>query len=256
MKTADSVTSASITTSDGKSYPLDRTSAGVFTKEIQLQSNGTIYIDVSLMAGGNKKDYTKVASFSVQENTTVTNIKFFPETVDGKSVTVKWDAIGSASKYRIKYGTSADALDQFTDVTTTEVLIDNLILGQTYFFEITSLDTDSIPIGTPSNVVDYKPGSDVKCIVKNITINEEQIGDKYYLTRSPVANVEKYVVYKSSFETSTASQMEKVAELTGTQFEYPYNKTATQKEYAYYMVEAVCTDGTAIKLDQVKKVQV
>ena len=50
--------------------------------------------------------------------------------------------------------------------------------------------------------------------------------------------------------------MQKVGETTGTMFEYPFNKLAKKEEYAYYVVQAVCKDGTNLKLDTVKKVQV
>jgi len=56
-----------------------------------------------------------------------------------------------------------------------------------------------------------------------------QIGDKYYLMRSGVMNIEKYIVYRSEFETSEIDQMQKVGETTGTIFEYPFN--AASKKY-------------------------
>lgn len=256
VKTADDVTSASLTTSDGKAYPLDRIGAWTFTKQIMLLSDGTIYISLSILSAGNQKSYDRVASLNVEENTTVTNIKFFPDSVDGKTVSVQWDSVWLAAKYRIRYGTWADTLDQSVDVSTSEVQLQNLTIGTTYYFQITPLDANSIPTGTPSETVDYKIGSEVKCVVKWIIVNQEQIGNKYYLSWSPVENAEKYLIFKSDFETTQSSQMEQVWESTWTQFEYPFNPNTVNNEYAYYLVQAVCTDGTTVNVDTAKRVQV
>jgi hypothetical protein len=55
--------------------------------------------------------------------------------------------------------------------------------------------------------------------------------------RSGVINIEKYVIYRSDFETSEMSQMQKVGETTGTMFEYPFNKLSKKEVFAYYMIE-------------------
>ncbi|MEI6774414.1 MAG: hypothetical protein WCL18_06605 [bacterium] len=65
----------------------------------------------------------------------------------------------------------------------------------------------------------------------------QQIGEKYYLVWSGVNNIEKYVVYRSDFETSDISNMQKVGETTGTMFEYPFNKLSKKEGYAYYLIE-------------------
>jgi hypothetical protein len=69
-------------------------------------------------------------------------------------------------------------------------------------------------------------------------------------------NIEKYIVYRSEFETSEISKMQKVGETTGTMFEYPFNKLSKKEGYAYYQVEGICKDGTTLKVDNVKKIVV
>lgn len=71
-------------------------------------------------------------------------------------------------------------------------------------------------------------------------------------------NAEKYIIYRSDFETSEVSQMQKIGETTGTMFEYPFNPNPASKQYkyAYYLVEAVCKDGTNLKIDNTKKIVV
>lgn len=50
--------------------------------------------------------------------------------------------------------------------------------------------------------------------------------------------------------------MQKVGETTGTMFEYPFNKASKKEQYAFYLVEAACKDGTNLKIDNAKKIQV
>ena len=49
--------------------------------------------------------------------------------------------------------------------------------------------------------------------------------------------------------------MQKVGETTDTRFEYPYNPNAKQEKYSYYAVQAICKDGKAIVIDDIKKVK-
>ena len=48
--------------------------------------------------------------------------------------------------------------------------------------------------------------------------------------------------------------MNKIAEVTDTRFEYPFNKNAKKEKYEFYVVEAVCSDGNGVIIDNVKKV--
>ena len=74
--------------------------------------------------------------------------------------------------------------------------------------------------------------------------------------RSGVNNIEKYVIYRSAFETSDITNMQKIGETTGAMFEYPFNKLSKKEVYAYYLIEGICKDGTTLKIDSVKKIVV
>ncbi|MEI7563147.1 MAG: hypothetical protein WCJ39_05805 [bacterium] len=141
-------------------------------------------------------------------------------------------------------------------VTTNEIVLENLQLGQKYYFQITPLDAQEQILGKPSAITEAVVGDAISCVVKGIIVSDQQIGDKHYLVRSGVQNVDTYVIYRSEFETSDTSKMQKVGETTGTMFEYPFNKLAKKDEFAYYIVQANCKDGTNLKLDTVKKVKV
>ncbi len=49
--------------------------------------------------------------------------------------------------------------------------------------------------------------------------------------------------------------MQKVTETEENRFEYPFNKSAKQEKYAYYAVQAICKDGKALVIEDIKKVQ-
>ncbi len=120
------------------------------------------------------------------------------------------EAIGTTPQYRIDYGTSQNNLDLSVVVQTNEIIIENLDIGDTYYFQITPLDNAGNAAGTSSEITQAKIGEDISCIVVGITIVDQQIGEKHYLVRTAVNNIEKYVIYRSDFETSEISKMQKV----------------------------------------------
>jgi hypothetical protein len=164
--------------------------------------------------------------------------------------------IGTAPQYRIEYGTSQNNLDFTTTVQTNEIIIENLAIGDIYYFQITPLDSAGNPSGTASEITEATIGEAISCVVVGIKVTDQQIGEKHYLVRTAVNNIEKYIIYRSEFETSEVSNMQKVGETTGVMFEYPFNKLAKKESYAYYLVEGVCKDGTTLKIDNVKKITV
>lgn len=258
VKTSDSVTSAQLKLSDGKSVPMDKQSAGTFTKEILMDTKGNIQVNVDLIVLGQTKSYTGVATVIVEEGIAIGKIRVYSDSIDKTKLNVTWETIGTAAKFRIDYGVSKNNLESSTIVETKEIIIENLIVGEVYYFQITPLDANGNPTGTPSEVTEATIGEDVSCVVIGITVTTGQIGEKYYLVRSAVNNVERYIIYKSDFDAAESSQMSKIGETTGTMFEYPFNPNPAshQYKYAYYIVEAVCKDGTNLKIDNTKKIVV
>lgn len=91
-------------------------------------------------------------------------------------------------------------------------------------------------------------------MLKNIKVTTEKIGNKYYLVRKPGENVSKYLVYKSDYEDGANKTF--LGETQLPRFEYPFDKTSEEAVYAYYTVEAICTDGASVMIADAKKVQV
>ncbi len=255
VNSSDNVTSAKIKLSDGKSVPMDNSGAWIFTKEILLDTKGNLHVDVDLIVLWQTKSYTGVATLIVSEWNAIGKIRLYSDSVDKTKLNVTWEAIGVAPQYRIDYGTSENNLDLTTTIQTNEVVIENLTVGDTYYFQITPLDTIGNPIGAPSEVTQAKAWEVVSCTVVGIKVITGQIGEKYYLMRSGVMNIDKYVIYRSDFETSDITQMQKVGETTGTMFEYPFNKASKTNKYAFYLIQGVCKDGTSLNIDSVKKIQ-
>ena len=52
------------------------------------------------------------------------------------------------------------------------------------------------------------------------------------------------------------SDKKKVWETDEARFEYPFNRYAEQDEYAYYEIQAICSDWTNVTIDEAKKVKV
>lgn len=92
------------------------------------------------------------------------------------------------------------------------------------------------------------------CMVKNIKFSTKKIGNKYYLVWNQVQNVQKYLVYRSDFADGSNRQF--VGETTVPRFEYPFDTTAEEDIYAYYTVEALCSDGEKLVLTEAEKVKV
>ncbi len=256
VKTSESVTSAQIKLGDTKAVPMDKKSAWVFTKQILIDQESNLKVDVDLIVLWQTKNYTNVATVIVEKWNAIGKVRLYSDSIDKTKLNVTREVIGGAAQYKIDYGTSQDYLDFTTTVQTNEIIIENLSIGDIYYFQITPLDSAGVPSGSPSEITQAKIGEDISCVVVGITISTGQIGEKYYLMRSGVANIEKYIIYRSEFETSDREKMQKVGETTGTMFEYPFNKLSKTEKYAYYLIEGVCKDGTTLKIDNVKKIVV
>jgi len=267
VNTNEDVTSVEMRLSNGQSFPMDRITAWTFTKQILAENAGAVNVSLSAMVAGNVKIYSDVASYTVQEYISIGNIKVVTDVVDKSSVMVSWDPVGSVSNYKVEYWTNPDALTFSQNVITNEIKLQNLNPEQKYYIKISPLDMNGNLIGIPSEVQEIQPGhlgpttdggdEDVPtCVIKNIDYSTWMIGDKYYLTWSEVENVEKYIVYKSDWLTSVLSDMNKVWETTDTRFEYWFDTNTRRHTYSYFVVQAICSDGSAVQIGNVKKVHV
>lgn len=260
VSTDPAVSSAQVVLNNQITYPLDKTKYGEFSKTLQLWLTGQFQVWVILSAQGTQRNYDGLDSLTVTPAQKIINqVKTIFDAVDPSNLAVSWTLLDgqSAPMYKVQYGTDPSQLDQFLQTTTTGVQVTGLLLSTKYFLTIQGLDSNWLAFGQPSDVITIEPAqpSAPLCKVEGIRLWTEKKAGKYYLAWDVVDGADKYIVYRSTDPDATLDQMQVVGETSSTDFEYPFDPTLDHKEYAYYSVQAVCSDGAGVMIDSVKKVQ-
>ena len=92
------------------------------------------------------------------------------------------------------------------------------------------------------------------CVVKNIQFTTEKIWNKYYMVWNEVENATKYLIYRSEYEDNSDKQF--IGETEIPRYEYPFDNTSEEEVYAYFTIEALCTDWDVVVIAEAEKVQV
>jgi len=264
VNTSELVSSAILKLSDWQSFPMDNDDIGRFTKQLVVTTVWVTSISLSLNAWWNQKIYNDVASFVVDANVGVSNLKFYTDGVDFTKMSVTRDTMWPIAKYKVAYGTAQNNLSQNFEVWTNEILLENLNPEQDYFIQITPLDDLGSIYGDISTIEQVQPWhlwpqtawEAPNCVVQWIALYTGRIWNKYYLSRNAVENTQRYIIYRSDFPTTNLSDMNKVWESTDNRFEYPFNFYSNEDQFAYYAVQAICSNGAALQIDDVKRVHV
>lgn len=282
LTTEDNVSSAKLIFPDNKEYPLDKEKDGLFSKELMLTQTGSLDVASELSAGPTlSKKYDKMLTLEVADNTQIWEVKIQALTTLAGAIQLDWKVIGwSSPAYAIQYGLTKDDLAGTAITKETTATLSGFTYGKDYFFKIQPLNIQNIADGLPSDVLeftmpiaswtgpnqtalsasglemapDHPTAALPTCIVKNIKVSTQKIGNKYYLVRNKIENATKYLVYKSDFADNPDKSFLGETELT--RFEYPFDKTSKEDVYAYYTVEALCADGNKAVLTEAQKVKV
>ncbi len=282
LTTEDNVSSAKLIFPDNREYPLDKEKDGLFSKELMLTQTGSLDIASDLSAGPTlSKKYDKMLTLEVADNTQIWEVKIQALTTLAGAIQLDWKVIGwSSPAYAIQYGLTKDDLAGTAITKETTATLSGFTYGKDYFFKIQPLNIQNIADGLPSDVLeftmpiaswtgpnqtalsasglemapDHPTAALPTCIVKNIKVSTQKIGNKYYLVRNKIENATKYLVYKSDFADNSDKSFLGETELT--RFEYPFDKTSKEDVYAYYTVEALCADGNKAVLTEAQKVKV
>ena len=282
LTTEDNVSSAKLIFPDNKEYPLDKEKDGLFSKELMLTQTGSLDIASDLSAGPTlSKKYDKMLTLEVADNTQIWEVKIQALTTLAGAIQLDWKVLGwSSPAYAIQYGLTKDDLAGTAITKETTATLSGFTYGKDYFFKIQPLNIQNIADGLPSDVLeftmpiaswtgpnqtalsasglemapDHPTAALPTCIVKNIKVSTQKIGNKYYLVRNKIENATKYLVYKSDFADNSDKSFLGETELT--RFEYPFEKTSKEDVYAYYTVEALCADGNKAVLTEAQKVKV
>ncbi len=280
--TEDNVSSAKLIFPDNKEYPLDKEKDGLFSKELMLTQTGSLNVASELSAGPTlSKKYDKMLTLEVADNTQIWEVKIQALTTLAGAIQLDWKVIGwSSPAYAIQYGLTKDDLAGTAITKETTATLSGFTYGKDYFFKIQPLNIQNIADGLPSDVLeftmpiaswtgpnqtalsasglemapDHPTAALPTCVVKNIKVSTQKIGNKYYLVRNKIENATKYLVYKSDFADNSDKSFLGETELT--RFEYPFDKTSKEDVYAYYTVEALCADGNKAVLTEAQKVKV
>ena len=282
LTTEDNVSSAKLIFPDNKEYPLDKEKDGLFSKELMLTQTGSLDIASDLSAGPTlSKKYDKMLTLEVADNTQIWEVKIQALTTLAGAIQLDWKVIGwSSPAYAIQYGLTKDDLAGTAITKETTATLSGFTYGKDYFFKIQPLNIQNIADGLPSDVLeftmpiaswtgpnqtalsasglemapDHPTAALPTCVVKNIKVSTQKIGNKYYLVRNKIENATKYLIYKSDFADNSDKSFLGETELT--RFEYPFDKTSKEDVYAYYTVEALCADGNKAVLTEAQKVKV
>jgi len=272
--------SVSLILSNGQNVPLDRVKEGIFSKQLLMISTGSIEVGVSVVSMGQTKSYTGVAQLEVSDSPLVKDVVFNLDPQNPTTLKMSRSLEGEAvSGFEVEYGLEQDTLDQKVDTTGMQLLFTQLDLSKVYYFQITPLLGVAQEHGAPTDIYVYQPpvttpgqvvlppltGGLVSgtviidpvvptCIVKGIRVVTQKVGDKYYLVWDAVENATSYVVYMS--DSADISTREKLLETRDTRYEYPFDHSVEENVYAYFRVEASCSDGQVMELTNAKKVQV
>jgi hypothetical protein len=93
-----------------------------------MDTDGTIDVGVDVINNGQTKSYTGIAVVVVEKSVSIGKIRLYSDSVDKTKLNVTWETIGTASQYKVQYGTSQSLLDQFVIAPTNEIIINNLTI--------------------------------------------------------------------------------------------------------------------------------
>lgn len=258
VSTSDDVTSVTLNLSNWRSAPMDLQSAWNFTKEMMVDTQGKIDVSLDIIVAGQKKSYPNVTRLIVEKWTKIWKVRIFSDSVYKNKLTITWDVEwGDSPRYNVLFGKASNELNQSETVTKKELILQDLDIWQIYYFKIVPLDVNWKELWWASDVIQFKVGEGdwSTCTVQWIQVNDVQVWNNHYLVRSWVSNIEKYIIYRSDFSETDVSKMQKVGETFDTRFEYPFNKSAKQDKFSYYAIQAICKDGKAIVMNDIKRVK-
>jgi hypothetical protein len=239
--------------------PLDKTSDGVFEKQLLMDTAGTFSIDVNYNVGKDAKAEPSAATISVLEGKGIKEVTYLVDPLDKTKLSLAWKPIGDVQYVLVQQGKNKDALDSWVLLTWSTGQIQWAdISKQSYFVRVFPANEKWDIIGEPSDIIliEQVQWSAPVCRIQGISVDTTKIGDQYYLSWKAAENAERYVVYRSDRPVNSIADMQKVWETSDTKFPYPFDPAAKKEWYAYYAVVAICQDGNSLQLGDTKKVKV
>ncbi len=272
-KTDSVIKSIELMIGTGDMFIMDKIDNGNFSKSLKINKEWVQKINITLVFDGGKRvSYEDMATLHVTTNTPLKDpeigigiLKAVNDAANPSQATLSWTPYGKPASYLIRYGTSQDNLTQEVKVKETQVKLSGLEIGKKYYFQVFAVNAQWKTEGIPSDIAmimtqwqqeidSWVNSSAPSCAVVGIKLSTQKIGDEYFLVRDAVSGAVEYRIYRSDYEVNSIENMKKIGTSTIPQFSYPFNQNAQQDEYSYYSVVAICSDGTNLQIDNVKKV--
>jgi len=255
VETDSSVNSAEIKIWDLWTFPMDKEGDGKFKLTLNMEQPWDYSIDVLLYANWQTKTYNNVANIEIKQVIAIKNVKIKPHP-EQKQIEVSWDYTWDPKKFKVLYGLDKNNLNQFKIVDTNKAILTWIEKNKIYYIQIVPLDENWNVVWEASNVLevslDMKPSAP-RCVVKDIKLKLKTVNGQHYIIWDKVDWVNKYIIYVAD---KPDGPFEKLGETTETKWEYPFDPDAKKVVYKYFKVEAVCSDGSTVQIDKVKKVKV
>lgn len=262
IEVSEDVVSAELIIKNMWNYPMEmeKDKKWYFRKEILFDKNWTFEISVKLISSSITKEFPKQTIVNVTEKPWIKEVKIIKD--ENNNINLEWTYVWDIKKFKVSYWTWKDASQTwtsliwtiFTDVANASILNSDQL--NTYFIKVYPIDSNWNIFWKESELLILEPNmkSAWSCTIKWIKLNTKKEWDKYYLTWDKIESVNKYIIYKSDNLVTDIKSMQKVWETQETKFEYPFDPKKVS--YAYYSVEAECSDWELAQIDWIKKVQV
>lgn len=254
VKVDSSVSSATLHVANYGDYPMDRKSLTEFTASFTANIPWTADMSLDLSVDSSKKTFNDVAQLTVVEKIAIQGVRFIRDN-NKNTIQLNWKFTWEVPSFKVLYGTESWKYNKDNImVKENKYTIKNIDESKTYFVKIVPVDLDWNKIWDESKEIVIEPNMQASATCKIDNIKTKVIVNKWkhYLTWDKVEWAVKYVVFKWEDETN----LSKISELTWTQYEFPFDSNAKENKYAYFVVKAVCDDGTMQQIDKVKKVKV
>jgi len=252
---APSVSSVVMTVENYGDYPMDRVSGNKFTAQFVANTPWKFNLSFNVKWDFGEKKYENKKVLTVLEKIAIKSVKFVRDN-SKKTIDLSWKFTGNVPAFKVEYSTEKSKIDNdlSDSVKENKDTLKNIDETKTYFVKIIPTDSEGNKIWDESKLIVIEPDmkKSATCTIDNIKVNVAVEWKKHYLVWDNVEDALKYNIYKWTWE----NNLIKIASVTGTIYEFPYDYNAKKNEYAYFSVKAVCDDGTEKQIDKVKKVKV
>ena len=252
---APSVSSVVMTVENYGDYPMDRVSGNKFTAQFVANTPWKFNLSFNVKWDFGEKKYENKKVLTVLEKIAIKSVKFVRDN-SKKTIDLSWKFTGNVPAFKVEYSTEKSKIDNdlSDSVKENKDTLKNIDETKTYFVKIIPTDSEGNKIWDESKLIVIEPDmkKSATCTIDNIKVNVVVEWKKHYLVWDNVEDALKYNIYKWTWE----NNLIKIASVTGTTYEFPYDYNAKKNEYAYFSVKAVCDDGTEKQIDKVKKVKV